>query len=463
MNCYLRRFQGFMQKLEGDRMRRTTFAVFVVIILLTVNSASAQDFSPSTVPNQISAGNNHPSSIGILGQGLPNYIPIWYTVGSQAWSVMYQDPNTQYIGVNTKTPVAAFDVSGGINALTNYQIGAKSVLGIGASADQNLFLGVGAGASNIAGRGIDNTFTGFQAGSANTTGLYNTFNGTYAGSSNTTGTGNTFSGTSAGRANTTGTQNTFSGLNAGYSNAGGSANTFSGGYAGFSNTGGSYNSFSGGFAGYSNTSGSYNTFSGNQAGYTNDEGSYNVYIGYNAGNGNTIGNNNIYIGSGSMGIGYEYNAIRIGGRDGNQQTQVKTFIAGIYGYISYGIPVYIDSDGKLGTDTSSRRFKEQIADMGESTNALMKLRPVTFLYKPEYLSGQRTLQYGLIAEEVAEVYPELVAYDKDGQPFSVRYQYLPTMLLNEVQKQQKVIATQQVRIEDLESRLARLEKAMTEK
>jgi len=102
--------------------------------------------------------------------------------------------------------------------------------------------------------------------------------------------------------------------------------------------------------------------------------------------------------------------------------------------------------------------------MGESTSALMKLRPVTFLYKPEYASGERTLQYGLIAEEVAKVYPELVAYDKDGQPYSVRYQYITTMLLNEVQKQYRraqsqaeVIKAQQQEIETLEQRLTRLE------
>ena len=92
--------------------------------------------------------------------------------------------------------------------------------------------------------------------------------------------------------------------------------------------------------------------------------------------------------------------------------------------------------------------------MGDSTSALMKLRPVTFLYKPEYDKGERTLQYGLIAEEVAKVYPELVAYDNDGQPYTVRYQYLSTMLLNEVQKQYrraeaeaKVITVQQDEIE----------------
>jgi septal ring factor EnvC (AmiA/AmiB activator) len=81
--------------------------------------------------------------------------------------------------------------------------------------------------------------------------------------------------------------------------------------------------------------------------------------------------------------------------------------------------------------------------MGDSTSALMKLRPVTFLYKPEYSKGDRTLQYGLIAEEVAQVYPELVAYDNDGQPYTVRYQYLTPMLLNELQKEHAVVTAQQ--------------------
>ena len=120
----------------------------------------------------------------------------------------------------------------------------------------------------------------------------------------------------------------------------------------------------------------------------------------------------------------------------------------------------MDSNGQLGTIISSRRFKEQIRDMGDSTNALMKLRPVTFLYKPEYDKGPRTLQYGLIAEEVAEVYPDLVAYEPDGKPYTVKYQYLTTMLLNEMQKQYhraetqaEVIKTQQQEIDDLKSQL----------
>ena len=133
-------------------------------------------------------------------------------------------------------------------------------------------------------------------------------------------------------------------------------------------------------------------------------------------------------------------------------------------------PVLVDSTGHLGTMTSSLRFKEQIADMGDSTTALMKLRPVTFLYKPEYAKGDRTLQYGLIAEEVAKVYPELVAYDKDGQPYTVRYQYLSTMLLNEVQKQYRraeaqaeLIKAQQQEIADLKQQLQLQNAALQER
>jgi hypothetical protein len=102
--------------------------------------------------------------------------------------------------------------------------------------------------------------------------------------------------------------------------------------------------------------------------------------------------------------------------------------------------VCVDADGTLGTTgctntPSSRRFKEQITDMGDTSSKLFQLRPITFLYKPEYDDGSHSLQYGLIAEEVAKIYPDMVGYDKEGQPSSVKYQALAPMLLNEVQKQ----------------------------
>jgi hypothetical protein len=132
--------------------------------------------------------------------------------------------------------------------------------------------------------------------------------------------------------------------------------------------------------------------------------------------------------------------------------------------VTGGVQVYVDSTGHLGVLTSSARFKEQVRDMGDSSSSLMNLRPVTYFYKPQYDGGSRTLQYGLIAEEVANVYPELVAYDPDGKPYTVKYQYLATMLLNEVQKQYRraeaeaaIIKSQEQKIGDLEQRLSRLE------
>ena len=99
-----------------------------------------------------------------------------------------------------------------------------------------------------------------------------------------------------------------------------------------------------------------------------------------------------------------------------------------------GVEVYIDSNGQLGTVTSSRRFKKDIHDMGSVTDRLMQLRPVTFRYKEAAENGAHPVQYGLIAEEVAKVYPELVQYDKAGKPFTIYYHLLTPMLLNELQK-----------------------------
>ena len=253
----------------------------------------------------------------------------------------------------------------------------------------------------------------------------------------------------------------------------GQGDVFSGYYAGHYNTWGSFNTFSGFSAGYNNTMGESNVFVGYSAGLNNTTGSANTFLGNNAGLNNTTGHNDLYIANGGPQSGTESNAIRIG------DSQSAAYVAAIYGSTSAnGVPVYINSDGLLGTQTSSLRFKEQVRDMGDSTGALMKLRPVTFLYKPEYADGERTLQYGLIAEEVAKVYPQLVAYDNDGKPYTVRYQYLASMLLNEVQKeyrrvenQAEVIKGQQHEIESLkqelqlqnaslQERLSRLERAV---
>ncbi len=473
-------------------MRRLNFCIaFALSTSFFVSICSAQQTLSKSPSNSERQGSPTPPPGPIIGgDGTKNYIPIWATRRYLISSVIYQASGGN-VGIGTTTPAAALDVNGGINAAMTYQIGGNNVVNIGSPTDQNLFLGVEAGQNNAAGQGANNTFAGYRAGYSNTEGFSNSFYGDEAGYSNTYGSGNTFVGNMAGYNNISGRFNTFVSVQAGYSNIDGSYNAFHGYQAGYSNTRGNRNTFSGFQAGYGNTKGDKNVFVGNMAGYSNTTGENNTFVGNMAGDDNTTGSVNTFVGSGAgisntTGIhdiyignqgppsGDESLTIRIG----SPGVQLTAYIAGIYDSTSSsGVPVYVNSDGQLGTLTSSLRFKEQVRDMGDSTDALMKLRPVTFFYTPEYGNGERTLQYGLIAEEVAKVYPELVAYDKGGQPYTVRYQYLSTMLLNEVQKQYrraeaaaKVITTQeqkidsqQKQIEDLQQRLSRLESLVDSK
>jgi hypothetical protein len=160
-----------------------------------------------------------------------------------------------------------------------------------------------------------------------------------------------------------------------------------------------------------------------------------------------------------LGAGGDNAVIRIG----SQGTQTSTYIAGIYGVTtsaSNAVPVLIDSNGNLGTVSSSRRYKDDIRDMADASSGLMRLRPVTFRYKKPFDDGSKPIQYGLIAEEVAEVYPDLVARTADGQIETVKYQVLDSMLLNELQKQNTTISAQKEQIRSLEERLAKVEAAL---
>jgi hypothetical protein len=116
----------------------------------------------------------------------------------------------------------------------------------------------------------------------------------------------------------------------------------------------------------------------------------------------------------------------------------------------------IDQNGQLGTKSSSIRFKEDVHDMAAASDGLMRLRPVTYRYKQPYADGSKPIDYGLIAEEVAEVYPDLVVKDADGQIQTVQYQKLTPMLLNEVQKEHKLLEQQAETIQQLKSQLAAL-------
>ncbi len=291
---------------------------------------------------------------------------------------------------------------------------------------------------------IENISIGDGAGNASATGGSNQIIGDQSGASLTSGNADVFMGSSAGRATTTGNGDVYIGVTSGANSTTGAYNTFVGGETGSANTTGNYNTYLGFRAGVNDTNGIGNTFLGDFAGTNNNTGSSDIYIG-------------------NPGLDNENTTIRIGS---NQQA---AYIAGIYGVTSAsGVPVFVNSNGQLGTQTSSRRYKEEIREMGDATASLMKLRPVTFYYKHEYDNGPRTMQYGLIAEEVAKVFPELVAYNPDGSPYTVRYQFLSSMLLNEVQKQYHrsqqqadVIEAQQQQIKELEERLTRIEKILS--
>ena len=337
---------------------------------------------------------------------------------------------------------------GSNNSIVGFQAGFNN------TADGNSFFGYKAGFTNT--EGGENTFIGNLAGTANITGGLNTFVGDRAGTSNTFGNDNTFLGRAAGVFNTTGSENTFVGDRAGVLNDVGSGNTFIGEGAGVFTTSGNGNTFSGNGAGGNNNTGYYNAAYGTASGYLNSTGAYNTFLGSFAGLNNTTGNNNIYIGDRGPNSGAENNTIRIGGDvTSGFGTQTDTYIEGIYlssNLLSINYPVCIDANHKLVSQSpcnpgSSRRFKDQIADMNVSTSKVLELRPVTFFYKPQYDDGAHSLQYGLIAEEVAKVFPEMVVYDKEGQPSGIKYQLLAPILLNELQKQHSVVTAQQQQLE----------------
>ena len=300
------------------------------------------------------------------------------------------------IGILNPHPAFALDITGDINVSGSLRFAGHEVLAV--TLLGNLAVGPDTLSLNT---GSENTGVGVGALLYNTSGIGNTAVGSGALSRNDIGYGNTAVGGSSLPVNMSGYANTVTGASAMSSNTNGDNNTATGAGTLFSNVSGSSNTAVGVYALQSITGGNNN-----------------IAIGYQAAL-NVSGSNSNNIDIGNEGLSSDNGSIRIG----DPANQNAAYIAGIYGATSSsGVPVYVNSNGQLGTSPSSLRFKEQVRDMGNSTNALMKLRPVTFLYKPEYDKGERTLQYGLIAEEVAKVYPELVAYDNDGQPYTVRYQ-----------------------------------------
>ena len=193
--------------------------------------------------------------------------------------------------------------------------------------------------------------------------------------------------------------------------------------------------------------GGYNTADGYQALYKNTVGSHNIALGYNAGYNLTTGSNNIDIGN--PGLAVEANTIRIGA----VRAQTNTYIAGVNGVtVPSGVGVIIDTNGHLGTVVSSKRFKDNVRPMDKESEAVLSLQPVTFRYKHE-LDPADVPQFGLVAEEVAKVNSDLVARDEEGKPYTVRYEAVNAMLLNEFLKAHRQLGEQQAEIEEVKAAL----------
>jgi hypothetical protein len=294
-----------------------------------------------------------------------------------------------------------------------------------------------------------NTAIGADAMRENTIGQQNTAVGADALSSNTTGNDNTACGQNALLSNTTGDYNTANGFQALHTNTTGFYNTANGLHALYNNTTGSYNTANGVSALGNNTTGHENTACGQNALLSNTSGGGNIALGFGAGAALTTGNSNIDIGN--AGVAGESDTIRIGGG------QTRTFIAAIRDVttgVADAVNVVIDSNGQLGTMSSSKRFKKEIKPMDSASEAILALKPVTFHYKSDATS---TPQFGLIAEEVAEVNPDLVVRDENGEIYSVRYDAVNAMLLNEFLKEHKTMQEQGATITELKSHAARQE------
>jgi len=387
-----------------------------------------------------------------------------FSPGAQAVS---PPPDGGYAGGNTaegqnallNLTTGGFNTAGGFLSLRSNTTGAF-----------NTAVGAGTLLTNIADQ---NTATGAAALLSNTTGTSNTANGVGALNSNSTGDANTAIGVDALLSNSTASENTGIGAftlqnNTTGGTPGGSGvtevgpNTAIGGEALFSNTTGGANTAVGfqalhaisdktqstavGFKalansinnndafGYkalgNNTTGFLNTAIGVEALSNNTTGAFNVALGAVAGTTATTGSNNIYIGSGINGVAGENGACYIG----------SIFNATSVG----GTPIFINTFGKLGTLTSSGRFKEEIKPMEKTSEALLALKPVTFRYKKE-IDATGTSQFGLVAEDVEKVNPDLVVRDKEGKPYSVRYDQVNAMLLNEFLKEHRKVQALEVR------------------
>ena len=358
----------------------------------------------------------------------------------KAWPVS-PPPDGAYPGANTAEGGAGalFSLTIGTN---NTAVGSEALFNV-TTGKQNTAVGAQALKNDTADK---NTAIGFQALVLNTTGDSNTAGGWRALYKNTTGARNTASGRETLLSNTSGFENTATGSVALQSNTDGHDNTATG-FAALNN----------------NTTGALNTAVGTGSLVNSRTGDLNIALGFGAGVNLTAGGNNIDVGN--VGVATESNAIRIGAPVAvvdqfgvTHPAHTATYIAGISGGDAVGgDPVFITSDGKLGTinPPSSARFKDDIKPMNEASERILALKPVTFRYKKEFDSNGSP-QFGLVAEDVAKVAPDLVKRDRDGNLQTVRYDAVNAMLLNEFLKAYRKIEEQEQAIVELKAEVAGL-------
>jgi hypothetical protein len=357
-------------------------------------------------------------------------------------------PDGGYPGFNTAEGTNALGSL--TSGLWNTALGGYTLFS-NTTGETNTAVGVSALRFNV--DGISNTAVGVQALYQNTTGGQNCAFGVAALFSNRDGARNTAVGTPALFSNTTGDANTATGSGALFSNTTGSLNTANGYLALSQNTTANFNTADGAFALVSNTTGELNTAIGLDALGANTTGDGNTAIGLDALVFNTTGRNNTAIGlSAGTAVTTANNVIAI--RSAAANVSNSCFIGNIRGVTTANvnaIPVLIDSAGQLGTVSSSRRFKQEIKAMDSASEAIHALKPVTFHYKSD---GTNTPQFGLIAEEVAEVNQDLVVRDEKGEIYTVRYDAVNAMLLNEFLKEHHTVKEQGATIAELKKEIA---------
>jgi hypothetical protein len=449
---------GAKEAAKGDGSSPATVAVVLPgVVNFLAKYANGTDVGPSGV-YETGAG-----TVGIGTQTPADFLHVRFTntggtatglavqnLGSTASSysgMLFYDQLgllAQFQGFNNSTHeyrinnIARVSPGGAFNGSINFMIGSTSKLLVASTG--NVGIGVPGPASQLD-----------VAGDINLSGVLRLKNQPVM-QIPTNGGGNFGAGQSAfGNDTNTGYSNTAVGGSALFFNTAGSDNAALGSSALTFNTIGSENTAIGTVALANNHTGGENTALGSGALFHTQTGSFNIAVGYLAGQHLTGGeSHNIEIGN--DGVAGESGIIRIG----TLFTQTKFFAAGIVGVPTGNndaVPVLIDSAGQFGVVNSSRRFKEDIQDMGEASQRLMQLRPVTFRYRQAFNDGSKPIQFGLIAEEVAEIFPELAVRDATGTIQSVHYETLNVLLLNELQRQQR-------RMQDLEEELRALRRQL---